>query len=183
MTESDREQGAMPRRVDVFELARRGSGVDGEAPISAFERVMPSLASGRGSVQFAFRCGLDDRGRLAASLRFGVDVDFLCDRCGHPVPWRLEGASRFWFVHTEEELAGLPVDESDEEPLLGSARFDLWTLLEDELLLALPMSPRHPDCRSLQLTAAASSVEPSPERSAGRPHPFAALARLKARRS
>jgi uncharacterized protein len=93
--------------------------------------------------------------------------------------------SSFFFVQTEAELARIPVDDTDDEPLLGSRRFDLDELVEDELILALPISPRHADCRS---TAGASDGDAgeggvtAPDLGDGRPSPFAVLAGLKPRR-
>ena len=80
-------------------------------------------------------------------------------------------------MRTEQELARIPDDESEDEPLLGSERFDLHELLEDEAILALPISPRHADCAAPAPAAPDAGAEAT-----GRPHPFASLASLKSRR-
>jgi uncharacterized protein len=69
------------------------------------------------------------------------------------------------------------VDESEDEPLLGSERFDLYELLEDEAILALPISPRHADCAAPALATPDMGLDAD-----DKPHPFAALAQLKSRR-
>lgn len=168
---------ATARWVDVFELARQRARVAGAVSVARMTRLAPSLAATGGTIEFIFDGFTDERGRPAAQLAFHGQVQLTCDRCGAPVPQSLEAAARYYFVRTEAELERIPVDESDEEPLLGSARFDLHELLEDEAILALPMSPRHPHCAPAK-SSHAGEVGTDPER----PHPFAALAQLKSRR-
>jgi uncharacterized protein len=40
----------------------------------------------------------------------------------------------------------LPIDDAPDEPLLGSRRFDVAALVEEQAILALPISPRHAAC-------------------------------------
>lgn len=165
------------RYVDVFELARTGASIEGDVPFAQMERMLPSLAKADGALQYVLSGFTDDRGRAAARLAFSGQVEQTCDRCGMAVSLGLEGEAHYYFVRTEQDLARIPVDESLEEPLLGSTRFDLFELLEDEAILALPISPRH-DCCSEPAMPALEDVAGD----GGQPHPFAALAQLKSRR-
>lgn len=166
--------------VNVFEAARTGRSVQGELPLAAFARLGPTLL-GAGTVRYAFDCARDDRGRPSAQLTFEAVVVLRCDRCNGPVRLPLNGAAWFYFVRTEDELARIPVDESDEEPLIGSERFDLHALIEDELILALPISPKHEDC-SLPVDVDGAVAEPAADPAPDRPNPFAKLAQFKPRR-
>ena len=172
------------RRVDVFDLAKQSVAVSGQVELADLPRLAegqsPQPAADRAvaPLRYELRGFVDERRRPAAVLRFSGEIDLVCDRCGAPLRWPLQGESRYFFVHTEDELARLPVDEADEEPLLGSPRFDLAALLEDEGILALPMSPRHEDCQQ-QVVLPPSAHEQQPDK----PNPFAQLSQLKARRS
>jgi uncharacterized protein len=130
-----------------------------------------------GELAFEMRGYMDPRDRPSAELSFRGTALMTCDRCGTPVRLELTGSARFYFVRTEQELARIPVDESEDEPLLGSERFDLHELLEDEAILALPISPRHADCAAPALATPDTGLDAD-----GKPHPFAALAQLKSRR-
>jgi len=164
--------------IDVFELARSGGSVAGVAALARMARLLPSLADDAGELRFALRGFTDERGRPAAELELEGAVTLACDRCAKPVRHTLSSRARYYFVRSEQELARIAIDETAEEPLLGSARFDLQQLLEDEAILALPMSPRHSGCAPQPGRSAARESEPP-----GAPHPFAELARaLKARR-
>jgi uncharacterized protein len=81
----------------------------------------------------------------------------------------------FRFVETEAQ-AELEDDASPEDVLVLSRDFDLATLIEDEVLMDLPVVPRHDTCPvPVKLTAAdADFEEVSPK-----PSPFAVLAGLK----
>ncbi len=169
---------ALVRTVDVFELARSGGRVAGEVAIAALPRLRASLASDRGLVAVVLVGLIDAQRRPAAVLEFSTEVELVCDRCSAALAWPLHGRACFWFVLSEDELARLPVDEAEAEPLLGSARFDLHRLIEDELLLALPMSPRHPACPQPAVAEQPTRPEDAPEQPVQR-RPFAALAGLK----
>lgn len=171
--------------LDVFELAKRGETHTGELALVALPRLAQSqgaaaaLAEPPRPLAFRLEGFMDDRRRPSARLALDGEIDLMCDRCARPLRWRLQTVARYFFVHSEDELARLPVDEAEEEPLLGATRFDLRGLIEDEAILALPMSPRHPDCApDVPLPAAAREDDPAPER----PRSFAQLQKLKSRR-
>ncbi len=133
-------------RVDVFELGRTAASVQGALDLGAAPRLRESLADERGSITFRFDGLIDDQGRPGALLRLDGEVRIRCDRCGEPLAYSLDHAARFQFVDHEAELARLPVTVDDVEALIGSASFDLAQLVEDEVILILPLSPRHERC-------------------------------------
>ena len=79
----------------------------------------------------------------------------------------------FLFVHGEDAAAQLDTDSEDDVLALTRA-LDLRELIEDELLLALPLVPRHEVCPT-PLLAPADGEAPVDDK----PNPFAALAALK----
>lgn len=167
--------------IDVFELARVGGEVVGALSLADLHRMLPSLASGEGEVTFRYVGLMDEQGRPAGTLTVSATVQLDCDRCTKPVAVPLFSEARYYFVATAAELGRIPVDEVDEEPLLGSKRFDLATLIEDDAILALPMSPRHTACNSE--SAALLGPAGGDGQAQERPRPFAALSQLKPRRT
>jgi len=67
-------------------------------------------------------------------------------------------------------------DESEEDLLVMLPQFDLLTLLEDELLMALPLVPMHESC---PVTPVFSARDPAVEAEQAKPNPFAVLSQLK----
>jgi uncharacterized protein len=141
--------------ADVFALARSRDRVEGSIEIAQMDRLAPLLASTEGRIAWCLTGEADSSGRPAAMLALSGRVTLKCDRCGLDVELPIESESRFWFVRTEEELNRVPIDDSETEPLLGSREFAIAPLVEDELIMALPISPRHPQCRAEDEDAAA----------------------------
>lgn len=164
------------RTCDIWDLARENGVIEGFLQLAAASRLVDLLADTAGSLHFRLTGMTDERGRPAAALDLDGAVRMACDRCGAPVPIAISEHVRFFFVHDEEELNRLPIDDAPDEPLIGSNRFDVAALVEDQAILALPISPRHEDC-------SAPAREPAPVTPDEETHrPFEALAGLKTRR-
>ena len=82
---------------------------------------------------------------------------------------------RLFFVEGEDAAAALDA-ESEEDVLALTPSLDLHALIEDELLLSLPIVPRHEICAAPIDLGAGRETLPDDE---AREHPFAALAALK----
>jgi len=101
-------------------------------------------------------------------LKASLSVEQTCQRCLLPMQVDLSVDRHFRFV--ADEATALAEDDDCEEDLLSPApELTLQTLLEDELLLAMPLIPRHTTCDK--------PLPQSPDQDL--PHPFAALAGLK----
>ena len=101
-----------------------------------------------------------------------------CQRCLHPVPTELLIEQDFRFV--ADEATALAEDDASEEDLLVlEDSFNLQALIEDELLMSLPLVPMHPACLSEQ---APTSKEEAAILAEAKPNPFAVLATLKTRK-
>jgi Predicted metal-binding, possibly nucleic acid-binding protein len=82
----------------------------------------------------------------------------------------------FRFV-SDEEMAAAQDEQSEEDVLVLSRSFDLVELVEDELLMEMPLAPRHEVCpEPVKLTVADEAFDTA---SAERENPFALLAKLK----
>ena len=140
---------------------------------------------GKGGFVVADMVGVADAGMLSEGasghqpwLHLRVDATFpmLCQRCLGPVDVPLWVERSFRFVPDEATAEAL--DEEFEEDLLALAPdFDLHTLIEDELLMALPLVPLHEECpEPVPLASSDADFEAA---NAGKPNPFAALASLR----
>lgn len=112
-------------------------------------------------------------------LRLAVEagLPFQCQRCLQPMIESLSFERDYRFV-ADERTAEQEDDESEEDLLVISKRFDLTELIEDELLMSLPLVPKHETCPvPVKLTA----VDPGFEQALAevKPNAFAALGALK----
>ena len=174
--------------LDVAAFCRDAAQLQGQWPLEELPRLAESALrdhDGPTVAPVAWRAAgsMQPVRGGAAQCRLDLDVSAAvrleCQRCLQPmvVPLRVE--RRFHFVHGEDEAARL--DEQMEDDVLAlTPRLDLRTLIEDELLLALPLVPRHEACADLP--AAIRTHEDRPGEAAPAAdgsHPFAALAALR----
>ena len=112
-------------------------------------------------------------------LQASAELPQTCQRCLSPYAQPVE-VDR-WFRFVADEAVALAEDEACEEDLLAlEPRFDLAALIEDELLLALPLVPMHEVC-PVPVRMSAGELPDLPEEK--KPNPFAALGALKGRKS
>jgi len=155
-------------KIDLFEFARQQSTASGETSLADLPRIDTADRSGR----LAWTAAGSTHGRhgaLRLDLSIDGDVALICQRCLEPMTETLRLRPRF-LVAADEDRADA-MDQDDEfDVVVGSAEFDLDTLIEDEVLLALPIAPRHAVCPDGRADGASGARKPSP---------FAALADLK----
>ena len=127
--------------LDVSLLGREGTAFDGSLALSRFPRLSAELSEATGSVRVHLRFTHDESGRRLLHGEMQTELALTCQRCLQPL--RLP-------VETEFHLALLAPDDDPEqmprgvEPIIVStAHVNVLELLEDELLLCLPISPRH----------------------------------------
>jgi uncharacterized protein len=167
-----------PHRLELLRFAESGARLEGAWPAASFERLAAD-APPAGDVRWA---AWGEQKPVAGgapetwlSLEAEATVRLECQRCLQAMAQPLAVARRFRFVADEAEAARLDEDSEDDVLALPPrGRLDLLPLVEDELILALPIVPRHETCpEPLPLPADDAAEEASPE------HPFAALAALK----
>ena len=99
----------------------------------------------------------------------------VCQRCLEPANFHVGGEYDYVIIPEGKSIEDLPSGYDALE--VGDDPIDLTSLVEDELLLALPLVPRHEICPdSVPLSAQSADFDAS---QAQRPSPFAALAALK----
>lgn len=126
--------------------------------------------------QGEFRKGIADQMDMWLHLAADVSVPLTCQRCMGAVQTLLRVDQWYRFVATED-IAMAEDDASEEDLLVLTPQFDLLAVLEDELLMALPLVPMHNECPDLP--AFSAGVLELPDDADGKPNPFAALAHLK----
>jgi uncharacterized protein len=176
----------VPSRLDVNAFATEAAHLSGSEPAAAFERLSAELAEPSPDVRIDWRAAGELRaggeGVLAPWLHLEVDalLPFVCQRCLTPVQLSLTVERDFRFA--ADEATAAVEDEMAEEEVLAIARdFDLLTLIEDELLMEVPVTPRHDVCPvPVQLSATDPGFEDAEEAAA---KPFAVLESLRGRKT
>ena len=174
-----------PRRLDVKSFAEEGGTLAGEEALRTHERLLAET-QGRGgetpvswSVTGEIRNPNHVQPEVWLHLKTSTVMSLTCQRCLAPVEVPVALARDFRFV-TDEQTAAAQDDESEEDVLALSRTFDLLELVEDELLMEMPLAPRHETCPPVHLVVEDEGFEGS---SARHENPFAVLGQLKGPKS
>ncbi len=177
-----RERTQQPHALEVRAFCTDGAALAGERPLARLARLVESLHQPPGDAQVAWQAqgqALPEPGAAPQwwlHLQGRAPVVLQCQRCLQPMVHTLEVDRRFRFVADEDEAERLD-EQIEDDVLVLEPRLDLFALLEDELLLALPLVPRHePACPGPLPAALEPAADDAP---AQRPNPFAALAALR----
>ena len=162
---------------DAFDVALRGATLSGTAQVASMPRVVDRLAEGtaKDSTAVSWRIAgvADAHGRPALEIELEGGVPLECQRCLQAFTWPLRQRTTLLLARNERELEVLDADDETLEVILADRPQDAQTLIEDEVLLALPFAPRceRPECAGNPL----QSVDPDAPRTSA----FAALGGLR----
>lgn len=171
-------------RLDVAAFAAAGDRRSGEQPLADYPRVVESALAGAEtgpvcwSVEGEIRGGEDGVRRPALHLTITAEVPQECQRCLQRVNVPVRIDRHFLFARDEAEATALDAESADDVLALDDA-FDLQALIEDEILLALPMIAQHAQC-PVTLPRAAETDDFATAQARAE-HPFAVLAKRKNR--
>jgi uncharacterized protein len=171
-----------PLRLDVAALSSQGGRLEGVWPLASLARLAESHVEGPNdgadSCPVDWQASGESRAQEGSPaqvwlhLQAHCRLNLVCQRCLAPVATDVDVDRRLRFVGDEAEAAELDADSDDD--VLALARWmNLRDLVEDELLLALPLVPRHEQCPVPLPFVPESEGDEPPD------HPFAALERLK----
>ncbi len=171
-----------PDRLDVAAFAQAQASLSGRDPLQNYERLAQDLHAPDGDLPIDWqvegeqRSAIDGSRRPALHLRVQATLPLTCQRCMGEVRVPVAVDRHLVFVPDEDTAAALD-EASDDDVLALAPDFDVRALIEDELLMALPLVPRHDECpEGVQLSAQSPGFE---DAEPARPNPFAALAALK----
>lgn len=163
-----------PDRLDPYALCRRNGAVRGEVPVARMERLTSLGVAPEGFAAGRLEFGRDDRGRAVVDVTVTAVLGLTCQRCLGQLLLEVAERRRLVLIESEAEANRLA---EDVEPLwVADGPLCPADVLEDELLLALPIIPTHPDGRCRPPGGGDRAGECDDKRS-----PFAGLAVLKGR--
>ena len=143
--------GRLPGRVDSVAFARGRQSLSGEIEGEHLPRLAEAGATTEGPIEWSATgsTGRDELDRLRDFLttRVAFRPVIPCARCLEPVTLpRVEVTNRFRFAASEDQAAREDREAEDCDVIAQDPRLDLGALIEDEVLLALPMMATHDTC-------------------------------------
>jgi uncharacterized protein len=164
----------LPDLFDPRRFAEQRRLLQGDIPLGPMRRLRESVSSGDGVASVDLTFGIDALGVKYVTGTVRARLGLVCQRCMGPLELPIEARVSLGVVESEAQAQRLP---DGYEPLLAeSGRAALSAVVEDELILALPVVPLHPR----GVCVAVEQDERTNEASGSEPDgPFAVLAKLR----
>jgi DUF177 domain-containing protein len=159
--------------LDVDRLSKAEADIAFAVPLAELSRLRAQLASVegevRGTVHFRRRAGI-----AVAELTLNGTARLVCQRCLEAMKLGVEATVEVGLVATEADVSRVP--EELEPVLAPDGHISVGELVEEELLLTLPIVPLHPDADPCVASASAPLAKSEHEEETQRP--FEQLAEL-----
>lgn len=163
----------VPEAVDAWRMVAARRGFEGRVALSALPRLQGLLHDAQGEASYSLEFDRDALLQVPyVQLRIEADLPLLCQRSLERFLFPVRMTQRLGLVRDEAEESALPPDY---EALLvpGDGQLHPLDLVEDELVLAVPVVPVNPDAPEVQ------AEWPAREEEVASANPFSALATLK----
>jgi len=156
--------------IDSLDFAQNGKQIDAEVPFAELPRLLDVLDNPQGVLQYSLHGVLDSLGNPALDVRMSGLCQLRCQRCLKGMEYAVDYESRL-LLRDEAVLEALQDDNEEFDSILADAHLDVLELLEEEILLSLPIAPKH------DLGACRVAVNEKMQKDDR--HPFAMLEKLK----
>lgn len=156
--------------ADVFKFAYEQRSLSGEVKVAAFERLSDLLTDNGGVLQYRIEGDVDVMRKPRLSLIVKGHLTLRCQRCLGGLGWDLMVSNALQPVRSGQEIPEEELEDDEVDAIEVDGDLDVLSLLEDEIILALPLAPRHDECGTAH-----------PDGGAVKKSPFAVLSGLKTR--
>lgn len=131
----------LPKTIDPFRLANQGIELQGELPLSQFQRLQDIADQANLTVSVYLKFDMNEVGIATIVGHLKAKVRFICQRCNYPFEKQIDSDVFLCPVITESHADRV---QEPYEPLITHGELiSLRDLVEDELLLNIPMVARH----------------------------------------
>lgn len=154
--------------IDSLDFARKGMKISGEVPVAELPRMADLLSDNAGTISFVLSGLMGRDGKPLLQLELDGKCNLRCQRCLKQLIYPVKLVATLRLV-TEGELDVSDLEDDEADSIPAEKRLDVLALLEEELLLSLPIAPKHEN-GECQIAAEGISRATSP---------FAILAGLK----
>jgi len=136
------------KTMDLFKFCLDADQASGSYAIQDLKRLSAELVATDGELVWNFSGGRHQIGAPELKLHIQAQVKLICQRCLTPYVKTLDSVSTLVLAKTEEQADELEERLNDDsiDVIVVSPEQEYSVLIEDEALLALPVSPRHATC-------------------------------------
>lgn len=132
---------ALPNLIDPRKLALQGMQLEGQVSSESLTRLASAVSSIEGPLEACIQFEVDEAGAKYAHGNLSIIVETTCQRCLDKLRLPLQATFAAEIIWSEDQADNVAADR---DPwLVGDKMASLIELLEDEILLALPLVNYH----------------------------------------
>ena len=146
--------------IDGLEFARTGGRLQGDWPLADFPRLRDALHANTGSLRYELRGAPEEQGRPTLKLRLEGTLQLVCQRCLGALEFPLRIEAPLQLAATQSEIDAEPIEAEGPERIVAGREMPVHDLIEDELLLAIPIAPRHERCAERSASTSGATHAP-----------------------
>ena len=160
--------------INSEDFAGNGRRISGEVPVAGLPRMLDMLENSQGILSYTVQGGVDQKGTHFLDVNLVGQCRLRCQRCLNGMDYPLQINTRL-LLRDQASLDAVDdkaTSDADDEfdSILAEKHLDVLDLLEEEILLSLPIAPKH-ELGACQAANGENMHEES--------RPFAGLAKLK----
>ena len=130
--------------IDVIDFTRNAGVYRGKIAVAALERLQDRLSGNEGELDYVVAGSADADGKLFLHISIDGGICLRCQRCLAGMVRVLAIRTDLLVIRSEGELSCFDENALLDSILAGSG-VDVLMLIEDEIILDMPVSPRHPE--------------------------------------
>lgn len=142
---------AVIMNIDPFNLAKKLKEISGEVALSELPNLSSMLEKTINKINYTLKFSQDEQNRAKITGKISTKVTQKCNRCLGCVENSVDTQVLLYPITSESEEANLP---EGVDSILVDKQLNLKDILEEEVILALPLVSRHdssnPDCKMHQ---------------------------------
>jgi len=148
--------------VDSAAFAREAGKLEGQVAVRDLARLQDVLTEDTGTLAYRLSGFVNVRGKAVLRLSVAGALMLSCQRCLGPLAFRLDSTREFELVPQGEALDDLSEESEDVEQIHADPKLDVVALVEDEVILCLPMVAAHDagTCTAAQVEGTAKAESP-----------------------
>lgn len=146
--------------IDCLEFARSGGVLERSVGMDQLPRLADILVTTQGSLSVRLEGWRDEQGKSWLQVNISGEPELCCQRCLGGVRFPLAISSRLQLMAPGEEWPDDDLVDDSADAITAEKALPVLSLIEDEVLLALPIAPRHEQCESPSASATGQGTSP-----------------------
>jgi len=157
--------------IDPVRFARDAGHLEGTVSATSLPRVAEELFDQQGTVAYSLDGMTTTKGDSALRIELTIELALACNRCMERLPLKSNVARTLVFSQDLSEFDAVDNEDDDVDQVPLVARLDVLDLIDQEVMLTLPIAPRHAE------GACAALIDYEPDAQSA--SPFSVLSKLK----